>query len=143
MNVNAHRCKEFHRLDNTNLELKFGITAKVHNLGPHPIPSHTTVNFKSLPHPFIATHLSLFVGDHPPFRLLHDSITFLNTLTFLKYIAQFQPCLFFLFALSPTSSFAFSKLHSQPPHPLIMLILMTLIFPIFWFPNMNAPNNTI
>ena len=76
--------KEFHRLDNTNLEIKVEITAKFHNLGPHPIPSHTTVNFKSLPHPFIATNLSLFVSDHPPFRLSHGSITFFNTLTFLK-----------------------------------------------------------
>ena len=86
---NVRRRKEFLRLEDANLELKFKITVKFHNLSPHPIPSHTTVNFKSLPHPFIATNLSLFVSDHPPFRLLHGSITFLNTLTFLKYTAQF------------------------------------------------------
>ena len=86
---NERRGKEFHRLDNTNLEIKFEITAEFHNLSPHPTPSHTTVNFKSLPHPFIVTNLSLFVSNHPPFRLLHGSITFLNTLTFLKYTAQF------------------------------------------------------
>ena len=86
---NARRRKEFLCLEDTNLELKFEITVKFYNLSPHPIPSHTTVNFKSLPHPFIATILSLFVSDHPPFRLLHGSITFLNTLTFLKYTAQF------------------------------------------------------
>ena len=86
---NLRRRKEFLRLKDANLELKFEITVKFHNLSPHPIPSHTTVNFKSLRHPFIATNLSLFVSDHPPFRLLHGSITFLNTLTFLKYTAQF------------------------------------------------------
>ena len=93
-NSNPHisdtrRRKEFLRLEETSLELKFEINVKFHNLSPHPIPSHTTVNFKSLPHPFIATNLNLFVSDHPPFRLLHGSITFLNTLTFLKYTAQF------------------------------------------------------
>ena len=46
---NERRRKEFHRLDNTILEIKFEITAKFHNLSPHPIPSYTTVNFKSLP----------------------------------------------------------------------------------------------
>ena len=86
---NTRRRKEFLRLEETSLELKFEINVKFHNLSPHPIPSHTTVNFKSLPHPFIATNLSLFVSDNPPFRLLHGSITFLNTLTFLKYTAQF------------------------------------------------------
>ena len=85
----ARRRKEFLRLEETSLELKFEINVKFHNLSPHPIPSHTTVNFKSLPHPFIATNLSLFVSDHPRFRLFHGSITFLNTLTFLKYTAQF------------------------------------------------------
>ena len=85
----ARRRKEFLRLEDTNLELKFEITVKFHNLSPHPIPSHTTVHCKSLPHPFITTNLNLFVSDHPPFRLLHGSITFLNTLTFLKYTAQF------------------------------------------------------
>ena len=94
LNSNPHisdtrRRKEFLRLEEPSLELKFEINVKFHNLSPHPIPSHTTVNFKSLPHPFIATNLSFFVGDHPPFRLLHGSITFLNTLTFLKYTAQF------------------------------------------------------
>ena len=94
LNLNPHisnvrRRKEFLCLEDTNLELKFEIIVNFHNLSPHPIPSHTTVNFKSLPHPFIATNLSLFVSDHPPFRLLHGSITFLNTLTFLKYTAQF------------------------------------------------------
>ena len=94
LNSNLHisdtrRRKEFLRLEEPSLELKFEINVKFHNLNPHPIPSHTTVNFKSLPHPFIATNLSLFVSDHPPFRLLHGSITFLNTLTFLKYTAQF------------------------------------------------------
>ena len=94
LNSNRHisdtrRRKEFLRLEEPNLELKFEINVKFHNLSPHPIPSHTTVNFKSLPHPFIATNLSLFVSDNPPFRLLHGSITFLNTLTFLKYTAQF------------------------------------------------------
>ena len=63
----ARRRKEFLRLEDTNLELKFEITVKFHILSPHPIPSHTTVNFKSLPHPFIATNLSLFVSDNPPF----------------------------------------------------------------------------
>ena len=86
---NARRRKEFLRLEDTNLEPKFEITVKFHNLSPHRIPLHTTVNFKSLPHPFIATNLSLFVSDHPPFRHLHGSITFPNTLTFLKYTAQF------------------------------------------------------
>ena len=85
---NGRRRKEFQRLDTTNIEIKFEITAKFHNLSPHPIPFHITVNFKSLPHAFIATNLSLFVSDHPPFRLLHGSITFLNTLTYLKYTAQ-------------------------------------------------------
>ena len=94
LNSNPHisyvrRRKEFLRLEDANLELKFEITVQFHNLSPHPISSHTTVNFKSLPHPFIATNLSLFVSDHPPFRLLHGSITFLNTLTFLKNTAQF------------------------------------------------------
>ena len=94
LNSNPHisdtrRRKEFLRLEEPSLELKFEINVKFHNLSPHPIPSHTTVNFKSLPHPFIAPNLSLFVSDHPPFRLLHGSITFLNTLTFLKYTAQF------------------------------------------------------
>ena len=94
LNSNLHisdtrRRKEFLRLEEPSLELKFEINVKFHNLSPHPIPSHTTVIFKSLPHPFIATNLSLFVSDHPPFRLLHGSITFLNTLTFLKYTAQF------------------------------------------------------
>ena len=94
LNSNLHisdtgRRKEFLRLEEPSLELKFEINVKFHNLSPHPIPSHTTVNFKSLPHPFIATNLSLFVSDHPPFSLLHGSITFLNTLTFLKYTAQF------------------------------------------------------
>ena len=79
---NVRRRKEFLRLEDANLELKFEITVKFHNLSPHPIPSHTTVNFKTLPHPFIATNLSLFVSDHPLFRLLHGSITFLNTLPF-------------------------------------------------------------
>ena len=92
----TRRRKEFLRLEKTSLELKFEINVKLHNLSPHPIPSHTTVNFKSLPHPFIATNLSLFVSDHPPFRLLHGSITFLNTLTFLKYTAQFLNVLPFL-----------------------------------------------
>ena len=87
--TNTRRRKEFLRLEETSLELKFEINVKFHNLSPHPIPSHTTVSFKSLPHPFIATNLSLFVSDHPPFRLLHGSITFLNTLTFLKYTARF------------------------------------------------------
>ena len=86
---NERRCKGLHRLDSTNLEIKFEITAKFHNLSPHPIPSHTAVHFKSLPHPFIATNHSLFVSNHPPFRLLHGSITFLKTLTFLNYTAQF------------------------------------------------------
>ena len=94
LNSNLHisdtrRRKEFLRLEEPSLELKFEINVKFQNLSPHPIPSHTTVNFKSLPHPFIATNLSLFVSDHPPFRLLHGSITFFNTLTFLKYTAQF------------------------------------------------------
>ena len=62
---NARRRKEFLRLEDTNLELKFEFTVKFHNSSPHFIPSHTTVNFKSLPHPFIATNLSLFVSDHP------------------------------------------------------------------------------
>ena len=84
---NVRRRKEFLRLEDANLELKFENTVKFHNLTPHPIPSHTTDNFKSLPHPFIATNLSPFVSDHPPFRLLHGSIAFLNTLTFLKYAA--------------------------------------------------------
>ena len=85
----TRRRKEFLRLEKPSLELKLEINVKFHNLSPHPIPSHTTVNFKSLPHPFIATNLSLFVSDHPPFRLLHGPITFLNTLTFLKYTAHF------------------------------------------------------
>ena len=65
---NARLRKEFFRLEDTNLELKLEITVKFHNLSLHPIPSHTTVNFESLPHPFIATNLSLFVSDHLPFR---------------------------------------------------------------------------
>ena len=68
------RRKEFHSLDTTNLEIENKITVEFHNLNPDPIFSHTN-NFKSLPHPFIATDLSLFVSDHPPFRLLHSSIT--------------------------------------------------------------------
>ena len=84
------RCrKEFHRLDSTNLEVIFEITAKFHNFSPHPLPFNTTVIFKSLPHTFIATNINLFVSDHPPFRLLHSSIAFLNTTTFLKYTAKF------------------------------------------------------
>ena len=94
LNSNTHisderRRKDFQRLDTTNLEIKFVITAKIHNSSPHPIPSRTTVNFKSLPHPLIATYLSLFVSNNLPFRLPHGSLTFLNTLNFLKYIAQF------------------------------------------------------
>ena len=58
---NVRRRKESLRLEDTNLELKFEITVKFHKLSPHPIPSHTTVSFKSLPHPFIAINLSLFV----------------------------------------------------------------------------------
>ena len=78
------RGEEFHRLDTTNLEVKFEIFDTFNNFCPHPIPSHTTVNFKSLPHPFIASNLSLFVSGHPPYRLLHGSITFLSTLTLFK-----------------------------------------------------------
>ena len=69
------RCNKFHRLDTTNLDVKAEITVKFHNLSPHAIISHLTVNFKSLPYPFIATNLNLFVSDHPPFSLLHNSIT--------------------------------------------------------------------
>ena len=36
---NQRRRKEFQRLDPTNLEIKCEITAKFHNLSPHPIPS--------------------------------------------------------------------------------------------------------
>ena len=69
---------------------KFKITAKFHNLNPHPFPSQTTtVSFESMPQPFIATNLNLFLVDNPPFRLIHYSFTFLNTLTFLKHTAQF------------------------------------------------------
>ena len=57
---NTRRRKEFLRLEETSLELKFELNVKFHNLNPHPIPSHTTENFKSLPHPFIATNLNLF-----------------------------------------------------------------------------------
>ena len=53
------RRKEFHRLDTTNLEVKFEITAKFHNLCPRPFPSHSTVNFKFLPYTFIAL-ISIF-----------------------------------------------------------------------------------
>ena len=72
---------EFHRLDTTNLQLEFDIFAACHNLGPHPIPSHTTVKFKSLPYLFIATNFILFVSHHHSFCLLHGAITFLITLT--------------------------------------------------------------
>ena len=53
LNSNPHisdtrRRKEVLRLEETSLELKFEINVKFHNLSPHPIPSHTTVNFKSL-----------------------------------------------------------------------------------------------
>ena len=41
---NVRRRKEFRRLEDATLELKFEITVKFHNLSPHPIPSHTTVN---------------------------------------------------------------------------------------------------
>ena len=54
------RRKEFHWLDTTNLEIKFEITAKFRNLSSHPISSHTTVIFKAIPHPFIATNLDFF-----------------------------------------------------------------------------------
>ena len=80
--------EEFHRLYRTNLENKFKVTAKFHNLCAHPDPSTTTVLFKSLPQYFIATNSNHFVSDNPPFRLLHGSITLPNTLTFLKYTAQ-------------------------------------------------------
>ena len=143
---NECRRKELQRLDTKNLEIKFEIAVKFHNLSPHPIPSHTTVNFKSLPHPFMATNLSLFVSDQPRFRLLHGSITFLNTLTYPKYTAQFELCLLYLFALSSTSSLAFTLFFQSPfqlTPPLIMLILMILIFLNFWFPIMIVQNNTI
>ena len=94
LNANTHisderRRKQFHRLDTTNLESKFEITAKFHKLSTQPIPYHNTVNFKSILHPLIATNPNLLVSDHTPFRLLHGSNTFLNTLTFLKYTARF------------------------------------------------------
>ena len=69
--------------------MKFKIALKFYNPSPGPSPSDTTVNCKSIPHPFIATNLSLSVSDHPPYRLLHGSIAFLNTLTYPKYTAQF------------------------------------------------------
>ena len=75
---NEQRRKEFQRLDTTNLDIRFEISVKFQILSPHPIPSHTTVKFKSLPRPFNATNLNLFVSDHPPSRLLHG----LYTLTF-------------------------------------------------------------
>ena len=52
-----HRRKEFHRLDTTNREFKFEITAKFHILRPRPIPSHTNVNFNSIPNPFLPLFL--------------------------------------------------------------------------------------
>ena len=110
--LNSNRCrKEFQRFDKTHLEIKYELTAKFHNLSPHPIPLHTTVNLKYLPHPFIATNFSLFVSDHPPFRLLHGSITFLNTLTskihcsiltmFPLSICSFSYFLFCVYSLLP------------------------------------------
>ena len=42
------RRKEFHRLEKTNLEIRFEISVEFHNLSPHPNPPVTTVNFKSL-----------------------------------------------------------------------------------------------
>ena len=39
---------------------------------------------------FICLKLNLFASDNPPLRLLHGSITLLNTLTFLKYTAHFH-----------------------------------------------------
>ena len=80
------RRREFHRLDTTNLqiEVKFEINVKFHNLRLHPIPSHTTVNFISLPHLFIAINFCRFVSDLPIFRLLRDSITFFKHTHILK-----------------------------------------------------------
>ena len=91
-----HRRKEFQRLNNTNLEVKFEITVKIHNLSPRPIPSHTTVKFKSLPHPFIATNISLFDSDHnflstlrfyPLLKHIHNFKRHFSTLTFSKEIS--------------------------------------------------------
>ena len=92
LNSNTHSSDErrriiFHRLNTTNLEIEFEIADKFHDLSPHPIPSHTTSTFKSIPRPFFATYFIHFVSDNPTFRLLHGSITFLNTLTFLNNTA--------------------------------------------------------
>ena len=82
------RRKEISGLETRNLQLKFEITVDFHNISPHPIPSHTSVIFKSLPHSFAKTKINLFVSDSPHLRLLDAFITFFKTLTQLKYSAR-------------------------------------------------------
>ena len=85
----TRRNTELQRLDTNSLQLKFEVTVDFENLNPHPIPTHTRVRFKTTPHPFITTHLNLFVSDDHPFHLINGSITFFNTISHLKYSTQF------------------------------------------------------
>ena len=95
------RRKDIHRLDTTNLKIRFEICVKFPKLSSHPVPSNTTVNFQSLPHPFIATNLYLFVGslpslpsqpqfydifEHPHiFKIYRPFLTFLSMKSSSKY----------------------------------------------------------
>ena len=88
--ISATRRKtELQRLDTSSLQLNFEITVDFENLNPHPISTHAHVHFKTTPHPFITANLNLFVSDDPPFPPFNGSITFLNTISCLKYTTQF------------------------------------------------------
>ena len=82
------RRKEISGLETHYLQLKVEITVDFHSISPHPIPSHTSVIFKSLPHSFDKTKINLFVSNSPHLRLLDASISFFKTLSQLKYSAR-------------------------------------------------------
>ena len=75
------RCKTFHASNTQNFQIEieivvdFHILHHFHDISPNLIPTHTTVEFKCLPHPFITTNLNLSVSDSLPYRFIHGFLT--------------------------------------------------------------------
>ena len=81
--------EELERLQSTSFEITFQITVRFEGLNPHPIYTQAHVFFVTTPYPFITERVNIHVNDEHPYETINGKITFLNTITGNKYVANF------------------------------------------------------
>ena len=81
--------EELERLQSASIEITFQITIRFEGLNPHPIYTLAHVFFVTTPYPFITERVNIHVNDEHPYETINGKITFLNTITGNKYVANF------------------------------------------------------